>query len=119
MSTTAIITPLTGDNRTVTIEVVGTQQAHTAHRTVVVPYSRLSQTMQQIHRQGGKVARVIANTAAAAQPTPPAVAGDAPAPVAATPVADKSAKSAPVAKDSHKGFANGADHQPSKKKKGR
>lgn len=47
--------------RTVTIEVTGVcQQAvnKTASYTVRVPYSQMSQTMQRINRQGGKVASV-------------------------------------------------------------
>ena len=48
-------------NRTVTIEVTGVaQQAvmKTSNYTVRVPYSQMSQTMQSINRQGGKVASI-------------------------------------------------------------
>ncbi|AGY60547.1 phycobilisome linker polypeptide [Gloeobacter kilaueensis] len=47
-------------NRTVLIEVTGLQQSwlRTSNSTVKVPYSRLSQTIQQLSRLGGKVAKV-------------------------------------------------------------
>ena len=48
-------------NRTVTIEVTGVAQQSvmkTSNYTVRVPYAQMSQTMQSINRQGGKVASV-------------------------------------------------------------
>ena len=48
-------------NRTVTIEVTGVRQQSVLKRggyQVRVPYSQMSQAMQTIHRQGGKVASV-------------------------------------------------------------
>ena len=48
-------------NRTITIEVTGLAQQSvmkTSNYTVRVPYSQMSQTMQSINRQGGKVASV-------------------------------------------------------------
>jgi CpcD/allophycocyanin linker domain len=47
-------------DRMVTITVTGMNQpsAHVAHQQMSVSYSRLSQTMQNIHRSGGKVVAV-------------------------------------------------------------
>ncbi|MGD1896418.1 MAG: phycobilisome linker polypeptide [Phormidesmis sp.] len=48
-------------NRTVTIEVSGIAQQSvlkTSNYTVRVPYSQMSQAMQSINRQGGKVASI-------------------------------------------------------------
>lgn len=59
--------------RTVTIEVAGVCQQSvlkTGNYTVRVPYSQMSQAMQSINRQGGKVASVQL------MGNPPAVAGD-------------------------------------------
>ena len=48
-------------SRTVTIEVAGVCRqdiARTSNYTVKVPYSRMSQTIQNINRLGGKVATI-------------------------------------------------------------
>jgi hypothetical protein len=47
-------------SRSVTVEVVGgyRQMRRTAMYRMTVPYSRLSQTIQQIHRHGGKINQV-------------------------------------------------------------
>ncbi len=60
-------------NRMVTITVTGMNQqsAHLAHQQMSVSYNRLSQTMQNIHRGGGKVVAVsigAANSVAVAAP---------------------------------------------------
>ena len=49
------------DSRTVEIEVTGVCRQdvmRTGNYTVKIPYSRMSQTMQNIHSMGGKVAKV-------------------------------------------------------------
>ena len=61
----------TGDNnisgygsRTVAIEVTGVcrqELMRTSNYTVKVPYSRMSQTIQNINRMGGKVANISLN----------------------------------------------------------
>ncbi len=61
----------TGDNnisgygsRTVAIEVTGVcrqELTRTSNYTVKVPYSRMSQTIQNINRMGGKVANISLN----------------------------------------------------------
>ncbi|HEY9770685.1 MAG TPA: phycobilisome linker polypeptide [Coleofasciculaceae cyanobacterium] len=61
----------TGDNnisgygsRTVAIEVTGVcrqELTRTSNYTVKVPYSRMSQTIQNINRLGGKVANISLN----------------------------------------------------------
>jgi CpcD/allophycocyanin linker domain len=61
-------------NRMVTITVTGLNQqsAHVAHQQMSVSYNRLSQTMQNIHRSGGKVVAVSmggANSVVVAVPT--------------------------------------------------
>lgn len=65
MANTATISSNIGDastygNRLVTIVVTGMNQqlAHLAHQQMSVSYSRLSQTMRNIHRSGGKVISV-------------------------------------------------------------
>jgi hypothetical protein len=63
----------TYSNRMVTITVTGMNQqsAHVAHQQMSVSYNRLSQTMQNIHRSGGKVVAVSvggANSVAVAAP---------------------------------------------------
>jgi CpcD/allophycocyanin linker domain len=60
-------------NRMVTVTVTGMNQhsAHVAHQQMSVSYNRLSQTMQNIHRSGGKVVAVSmggANAVAVAAP---------------------------------------------------
>ena len=54
-------------NRTVEIEVTGVARQDvmkTSNYKVKVPYSRMSQTMQNIYRMGGKIAKVtlLSNT---------------------------------------------------------
>ena len=61
----------TGDNnisgygsRTVAIEVTGVcrqELTRTSNYTVKVPYSRMSQTIQNINRMGGKIANISLN----------------------------------------------------------
>ena len=55
------------DSRTVAIEITGVRRQEvmrTSNYTIKVPYSRLSQTIQNISRMGGKVASVsLAGTA--------------------------------------------------------
>lgn len=49
------------DSRTVAVEVTGVRRQdvmRTSNYTIKVPYSRLSQTIQNISRMGGKVASV-------------------------------------------------------------
>lgn len=49
------------DNRTVTIEVTGVRQqsvVKTGSYQTRVPYSQMSQALQNIHKQGGKIASV-------------------------------------------------------------
>lgn len=49
------------DSRTVAIEVTGVRRQdvmRTSNYTIKVPYSRMSQTIQNISRMGGKVASV-------------------------------------------------------------
>jgi hypothetical protein len=49
------------DSRTVAIEITGVRRQdvmRTSNYTIKVPYSRLSQTIQNISRMGGKVASV-------------------------------------------------------------
>ncbi len=56
-------------SRLATLEVTGISMRN-GHQTMMVPLSRLSQTMQQIHRQGGKIISV--NTIAVAPVVPQA-----------------------------------------------
>jgi uncharacterized phage infection (PIP) family protein YhgE len=56
-------------SRLATLEVTGVS-IRNGHQTIMVPLSRLSQTMQQIHRQGGKIVSV--NTTATATVVPQA-----------------------------------------------
>ncbi len=46
-------------SRLVTLEVMGVSK-RSGHQTITVPLNRLSQKMQQIHRQGGKIISVRA-----------------------------------------------------------
>jgi CpcD/allophycocyanin linker domain len=60
-------------NRMVTITITGMNQqsTHVANQHISVSYNRLSQTMQNIHRNGGKVVAVSmggANSRAATAP---------------------------------------------------
>ncbi|MEO1005100.1 MAG: phycobilisome linker polypeptide [Cyanobacteria bacterium J06638_38] len=57
----------TYDSRTVAIEVTGVCRQdvmRTSNYTVKVPYSRMSQTIQNIKRMGGKVAKIYLGGAA-------------------------------------------------------
>jgi CpcD/allophycocyanin linker domain len=63
-------------SRLATLEVTGISMRN-GHQTIIVPLSRLSQTMQQIHRQGGKIVSV--NTTAVAPVVPQAAPQSAPA----------------------------------------
>jgi CpcD/allophycocyanin linker domain len=56
-------------SRLATLEVTGISMRN-GHHTMMVPLSRLSQTMQQIHRHGGKIVSV--NTTATAPVIPQA-----------------------------------------------
>jgi CpcD/allophycocyanin linker domain len=56
-------------SRLATLEVTGISMRN-GHQTIMVPLSRLSQKMQQIHRQGGKIVSV--NTTAVASVVPQA-----------------------------------------------
>jgi hypothetical protein len=57
-------------SRLATLEVTGISMRN-GHQTMMVPLSRLSQTMQQIHRQGGKIISVNATAVAAIIPQAP------------------------------------------------
>jgi CpcD/allophycocyanin linker domain len=56
-------------SRLATLEVAGVSMRN-GHQTMTVPLNRLSQTMQQIHRHGGKIVSV--NTTAVAPVVPQA-----------------------------------------------
>lgn len=61
MTTTGAIANSDYNSRTVAIEVTGVRRQDvmkTSNYTVKVPYSRMSQTLQNIARMGGKVANV-------------------------------------------------------------
>jgi phycocyanin-associated, rod len=63
-------------NRTVTIDVTGVCQQSvlkTSNYQLKIPYSQMSQTLQAIHRQGGKVASIQL------MGNPPATSGSQPA----------------------------------------
>jgi CpcD/allophycocyanin linker domain len=78
MNITAQSTDLTAyGSRLVTLEVMGVSTRN-SHQTILVPLSRLSQKMQQIHRQGGKIVSVNTSLAAAAMPRPAVVESVAP-----------------------------------------
>ena len=74
MATTTVISQSTDvtayGSRLATLEVTG-MSIRNGHQTMLVPLSRLSQTMQQIHRHGGKIISV--NTTAVALVVPQAV----------------------------------------------
>ncbi len=60
-------------NRTIAIEVTGMchqDVMRSSNYTVKVPYSRMSQTIQNISRMGGKVANISLGVSAASAPTP-------------------------------------------------
>ena len=72
MITTGDTSVSTYGSRTVAIEVAGVchqDVARTSNYTVRVPYSRMSQTIQNISRIGGKVAGVSLGGVAVAPPT--------------------------------------------------
>ena len=56
-------------SRLATLEVAGISMRN-GHQTITVPLNRLSQKMQQIHRQGGKIISVHTGEAASAMPSP-------------------------------------------------
>jgi CpcD/allophycocyanin linker domain len=56
-------------SRLATLEVAGIS-IRNAHQTITVPLNRLSQKMQQIHRQGGKIISVHTGEVAATMPSP-------------------------------------------------
>ena len=69
-------------SRLATLEVAGISMRN-GHQTITVPLNRLSQKMQQIHRQGGKIISVHTGATASAMPSPiAAVEKIAPAPEA-------------------------------------
>lgn len=68
-------------SRTVTIDVTGVRQQSvlkTGNYQIRVPYSQMSQTMQRINRQGGKVASIqlMGNAPAVASESSESVAAD-------------------------------------------
>lgn len=56
-------------SRLATLEVVGIS-TRSGHQTITVPLDRLSQKMQQIHRQGGKIISVHTDLATTVMPSP-------------------------------------------------
>jgi CpcD/allophycocyanin linker domain len=56
-------------SRLATLEVAGVS-ARNGHQTMLVPLNRLSQTMQQIHRQGGTIISVNMGNSAPAMSRP-------------------------------------------------
>ncbi len=81
MATTTVISQSTDvtaySSRLATLEVMGISMRN-GHQTMLVPLNRLSQTMQQIHRHGGKIISV--NTAVVAPVIPQAPVPQAPTP---------------------------------------
>lgn len=72
MITTGDTNVSTYGSRTVAIEVTGIchqEVARTSNYTVRVPYSRMSQTIQNINRMGGKVAGISLGVASPAVET--------------------------------------------------
>ncbi len=72
MATTSITSNLGNmssyNSRMVSITYTGGQSSmRLAHQTRSVPYDRLSQTMQNIHRQGGRVTEVFMHAVSADQ----------------------------------------------------
>jgi hypothetical protein len=57
-------------NRPVTIAVTGILGQHTSNRTMVVPFDRLSRSIQQIQRSGGRILSVSCGSAPAAPAQP-------------------------------------------------
>lgn len=75
MITTADSNVSSYGSRTVSIEVTGVRRQdvmRTSNYTVKVPYSRMSQTIANISRMGGKVAGVSLGNASAATVSEPA-----------------------------------------------
>jgi hypothetical protein len=56
-------------SRLATLEVVGIF-SRSGHQTITVPLDRLSQKMQQVHRQGGKIISVHTDLATRVVPSP-------------------------------------------------
>lgn len=56
-------------SRLATLKVVGIS-TRSGHQTITVPLNRLSQKMQQIHRQGGKIISVHTGVSATVMPSP-------------------------------------------------
>jgi CpcD/allophycocyanin linker domain len=56
-------------SRLATLKVVGIS-TRSGHQTITVPLNRLSQKMQQIHRQGGKIISVYTGVSATVMPSP-------------------------------------------------
>jgi hypothetical protein len=60
------------NSRMVSISFTGGQKSmHLAHQTQSVPYHRLSQTMQKIHRHGGQITDVFMQAVSADQVAKP------------------------------------------------
>jgi type IV secretory pathway VirB10-like protein len=66
-------------SRLATLEVAGISLRN-GHQTMTVPLNRLSQIMQQIHRQGGKIVSVNTTAVAPVVPQAPMAKAAAPAP---------------------------------------
>jgi CpcD/allophycocyanin linker domain len=70
MTVTSQSTDITAyGSRLATLEVAGISTRN-GHQIITVPLNRLSQKMQQIHRQGGKIISVHTGIAATAMPSP-------------------------------------------------
>jgi CpcD/allophycocyanin linker domain len=70
MTVTSQSTDITAyGSRLATLEVTGISMRN-GQQTMLVPLNRLSQTMQQIHRQGGKIVSINTGVAAPAMPSP-------------------------------------------------
>ncbi len=70
MTVTSQSTDITAyGSRLATLEVAGISTRN-GHQTITVPLNRLSQKMQQIHRQGGKIISVHTDVSAAVMPSP-------------------------------------------------
>ncbi len=70
MTVTSQSTDITAyGSRLATLEVAGISTRN-GHQTITVPLNRLSQKMQQIHRQGGKIISVHTDVAATVLPSP-------------------------------------------------
>jgi CpcD/allophycocyanin linker domain len=70
MTVTSQSTDITAyGSRLATLEVAGISTRN-GHQTITVPLNRLSQKMQQIHRQGGKIISIHTDVAATVMPSP-------------------------------------------------